>query len=99
MYMSRKHIGAAYSEIGRHYGGRNHATAIAAEKKVQKWLQSEKQITLLPGFETVGDLLYNLERAPYVLRPAAVIKRPATRSRKPHAESLCVPLPLRPFRG
>jgi chromosomal replication initiator protein len=63
MFMSRKHIGAAYSEIGRHYGGRNHATVMAAEKKVEKWLKSEKQIALLPGFETVADLLYNLERA------------------------------------
>ena len=63
MYMSRKHIGAAYSEIGRHYGGRNHATVIAAERKVEKWLQSEKQIALLPGFETVAELLYSLERA------------------------------------
>jgi chromosomal replication initiator protein len=63
MFMSRKHIGAAYSEIGRHYGGRNHATVMAAEKKVEKWLKSEKQIALLPGFETVADLLYSLERA------------------------------------
>ena len=63
MYMSRKHIGAAYSEIGKYYGDRSHATVIAAERKVQKWLQSEKRIALLPGFETVADLLYNLERA------------------------------------
>jgi chromosomal replication initiator protein len=63
MYMSRKHIGAAYSEIGRHYGGRTHATVIAAERKVEKWLRSEKRVALLPGFETVADLLYNLERA------------------------------------
>jgi len=62
MYMSRKHIGAAYSEIGRYFGGRNHATVISAERKVQKWLQSEKRIALLPGFETVADLLYDLER-------------------------------------
>jgi chromosomal replication initiator protein len=63
MYMSRKHTGAAYSEIGKYYGDRSHATAIAAERKVQKWLLSEKRIALLPGFETVADLLYNLERA------------------------------------
>jgi chromosomal replication initiator protein len=63
MFMSRKHVGAAYSEIGRHYGGRNHTTVMAAERKVAKWLRSEKRITLLPGFETVADLLYDLERA------------------------------------
>ena len=63
MFMSRKHTGAAYSEIGRYYGGRNHATVMAAEKKVQKWLQSEKRIAHLPGFETMAELLYDLERS------------------------------------
>ncbi len=63
MFLCRKHAGAAYSEIGRHFGGRNHTTVIAAEKKVNKWLNSEKRIVLLPGFETVADLLTDLERA------------------------------------
>ena len=54
--------GAAYSEIGRHFGGRNHTTVIAAEKKVNKWVKSEKRIVLLPGFETIADLLSDLER-------------------------------------
>ena len=53
----------AYSEIGRHFGGRNHSTVISAEKKVQSWLRvAEKRSALLPGFETVADLLYDLER-------------------------------------
>ena len=34
MYLARKHTGAAYSEIGRYFGGRNHSTVISAEKKV-----------------------------------------------------------------
>ena len=63
MFLCRKHTGAAYSEIGRHFGGRNHTTVIAAEKKVKKWLKSEKRIVLLPGFETVADLLSDIERA------------------------------------
>ena len=63
MYLARKHTGAAYTEIGRYFGGRNHATVISAEKKVQKWLRAEKRIALLPGFETVADLLSDLERA------------------------------------
>jgi chromosomal replication initiator protein len=62
MFLCRKHTGASYSEIGRHFGGRNHTTVIAAEKKVNKWLKSEKRIVLLPGFETVADLLTDLER-------------------------------------
>jgi chromosomal replication initiator protein len=63
MYLCRKHIGAAYSEIGRYFGGRNHTTVIAAERKVIKWLKSEKRIVLLPGFETVADVLSDIERS------------------------------------
>ena len=62
MYLARKHTGAAYSEIGRHFGGRNHSTVISAEHKVQAWLKDEQQIALLPGFESVADLLADLER-------------------------------------
>ena len=36
MYLARKHTGAAYSEIGRFFGGRNHSTVISAEKKVAR---------------------------------------------------------------
>jgi chromosomal replication initiator protein len=63
MYLARKHTGAAYSEIGRYFGGRNHSTVISAEKKVHGWLCDEERSSLLPGFETVGDLLADLERS------------------------------------
>ena len=49
MYLARKHTGAAYTEIGRYFGGRNHATVISAEKKVQKWLRAEKRIAPVTG--------------------------------------------------
>jgi chromosomal replication initiator protein len=62
MYLARKHTGAAYSEIGRHFGGRNHSTVISAEKKVLGWLRDEERSALLAGFETVGDILAALER-------------------------------------
>jgi chromosomal replication initiator protein len=63
MYLARKHTGAAYSEIGRFFGGRNHSTVIAAEKKVVGWLRDEGRNGLLAGFETVADILAALERA------------------------------------
>jgi chromosomal replication initiator protein len=62
MYLARKHVGAAYSEIGRFFGRRNHSTVISAEKKVQSWLRAEEQGAVLPGFDTVADLLADLER-------------------------------------
>jgi chromosomal replication initiator protein len=62
MYLARKHTGAAYSEIGRHFGGRNHSTVISAEKKVAGWLREQERNAFLAGFETVADVLAALER-------------------------------------
>ena len=62
MYLARKHVGTTYSEIGRYFGGRNHSTVISAEKKVQRWLRDEERRAVLPGFETVAELLADLER-------------------------------------
>jgi chromosomal replication initiator protein len=62
MYLARKHTGAAYGEIGRHFGSRNHSTVISSEKKVESWLRAEERSILLPGFETVADLLADLEQ-------------------------------------
>jgi chromosomal replication initiator protein len=63
MYLARKHTGAAYSEIGRYFGGRNHSTVISAEKKVLGWLRDEQRCPPLAGFESVGDVLAALERS------------------------------------
>jgi chromosomal replication initiator protein len=46
MYLARKHTAAAYSEIGRYFGGRNHTTAVAAEKKVRNWLQEGAELSI-----------------------------------------------------
>jgi len=46
MHLARKHTAAAYSEIGRYFGGRNHTTAVAAEKKVRNWLQDGAQLSM-----------------------------------------------------
>ena len=62
MFIARKHTGAAYSEIGRFFGGRNHSTVISAEKKVRSWLEDEKRQSLLAGFETMSDILAAVER-------------------------------------
>jgi chromosomal replication initiator protein len=62
MFLARKHTGAAYSEIGRYFGGRNHSTVISAERKVSGWLKEDAQRPVLAGFETVSDVLASLER-------------------------------------
>ena len=57
-----KRTGAAYSEIGRHFGGRNHSTAISAEKKVAGWLREQERNAFLAGFGTIADVLAALEQ-------------------------------------
>ncbi len=46
MFLSRKHTAASYSEIGKHFGGRNHSTAVAAEKKVRQWFDTDAELAL-----------------------------------------------------
>jgi chromosomal replication initiator protein len=46
MFLARKHTAAAYSEVGQHFGGRNHSTAVAAEKKVRQWLRDDGELAL-----------------------------------------------------
>jgi chromosomal replication initiator protein len=46
MYLARKHTAATYGEIGSHFGGRNHSTAVAAERKVRLWLEKNGELTV-----------------------------------------------------
>ncbi len=46
MYLSRQHTSSAYSEIGDYFGGRSHSTVIAAQRKVNHWLESDERINL-----------------------------------------------------
>ncbi|MFT5301855.1 MAG: chromosomal replication initiator protein [Mariniblastus sp.] len=64
MYLSRQYTGSAFSEIGEYFGGRSHSTAIAAEKKVAKWIANNDGITLshavYPAKEVVRRIESNL---------------------------------------
>jgi chromosomal replication initiator protein len=44
MYLSRQHTTAAFSEIGRYYGDRNHSTVIAAHRRVEDWIKSGRTV-------------------------------------------------------
>ncbi len=44
MYLSREHTSAAFSEIGRYYGDRNHSTVIAAHRRVEQWLEGDQPL-------------------------------------------------------
>lgn len=44
MYLSRELTSSAFSEIGGHFGGRSHSTAILANQRVRQWLDSGSPI-------------------------------------------------------
>jgi chromosomal replication initiator protein len=46
VYLARKHTSATFTEVGTYFGGRNHSTAVAAEKKVRQWLQDDTTLQL-----------------------------------------------------
>jgi chromosomal replication initiator protein len=46
VFLARKHTASSYAEIGGWFGGRNHSTAVAAEKKVRQWLQDDADLAL-----------------------------------------------------
>jgi chromosomal replication initiator protein len=62
MFLSRKHTAGSYSEIGAHFGGRNHSTVVAAEKKVRLWLQSDAELVLGQNRIRVRELIERVER-------------------------------------
>jgi chromosomal replication initiator protein len=62
MYLARKHTAAAYSEVGQHFGGRNHSTVVAAEKKVRQWLQDDGELALGERRLRVRELVERVER-------------------------------------
>ena len=54
VYLARKHTTATFGEIARHFGVRQHSTAIAAEKKVRDGLILKES--------PAADLLARIER-------------------------------------
>jgi len=62
MFLIRKHTQAAYSEIGAHFGGRNHATVISAEKRVRDWLAGEHTVQVATEQWPLADVLESIEQ-------------------------------------
>jgi chromosomal replication initiator protein len=62
IYLARKHTSATYLEIGQYFGGRNHSTAVAAEKKVRQWLQENGHLQLGDRAVPVREVVERVER-------------------------------------
>jgi chromosomal replication initiator protein len=62
MFLARKHTASSYSAVGAHFGGRNHSTAVAAEKKARQWLQDDAELALGERRLRVRELVERAER-------------------------------------
>ena len=62
VFLCRKHTAASYGEISKHFGGKSHSTAVAAEKKVREWLQKGQTIANGGREWPVKDLVERIER-------------------------------------
>ncbi len=62
MFLARKHTPSAYSEIGQHFGGRNHSTVMSAERKVQSWLEENASVRIASQDWTIGEIVSTLEQ-------------------------------------
>jgi chromosomal replication initiator protein len=62
VYLARKHTAATHSEVGAYFGGRNHSTAVAAEKKTRQWVEKDAHLTMGEATVRVRDVLERVER-------------------------------------
>jgi chromosomal replication initiator protein len=62
VYLCRKHTAATYGEIAKHFGAKQHSTAVAAEKKVRGWLAADATLSLGDRRWKAKDLLDRVER-------------------------------------
>ncbi len=62
IYLARKLTQATYGEIAKHFGVRQHSTAVAGEKKVRQWLTAKQTLALGDRKWLVADLLERIER-------------------------------------
>jgi chromosomal replication initiator protein len=61
-FLARKHTAATYGEIAKHFGARQHSTAVAAEKKVRAWIQKDERLSLGDREWRTKDLIDRIER-------------------------------------
>ena len=62
VFLARKHTASSYAEIGGWFGGRNHSTAVAAEKKVRQWLAADAELSLGERRIKVREVVERAER-------------------------------------
>ena len=62
MFLARKHTQAAYSEIGKYFGGRIHSTVMSAEKKVLDWVATRSRVQVASQVWAFDEVVESLEQ-------------------------------------
>jgi chromosomal replication initiator protein len=62
MWLARKHTRAALSEIGRYFGRRSHSTVVSAQKQIDRWMASGRQVQLAERAWPIDDAIRHVER-------------------------------------
>ena len=62
IYLCRRHTAATYGEISKHFGAKNHSTAVAAEKKVRAWLEKNQVVAIGDRNWHAKELIDRVER-------------------------------------
>ncbi|MBL8849800.1 MAG: chromosomal replication initiator protein DnaA [Planctomycetaceae bacterium] len=62
MYLSRRMTQSPYSEIGRYFGGRDHATVMSAERKIAGLIESSGELRVAAESWSVQDVVRSLEQ-------------------------------------
>ncbi len=62
MFLARKHTATPYSEIGEHFGGRDHSTVISAERKVRDWIKTDAALKVAATQWSVHEVLGQIEQ-------------------------------------
>ena len=61
MYLTRQWTNAAYHEIGKQFGGRNHSTVMSAERKMKEMLQRNSSMQISAREWTAQEIVCMLE--------------------------------------
>jgi chromosomal replication initiator protein len=62
IYLCRKHTAATFGEVSQYFGNKNHSTAVAAEKKVRAWLETDATLKAGERDWRVRELVARIER-------------------------------------
>ncbi len=62
IFLCRKHTAATFGELSKHFGAKTHSTAVAAEKKVRRWLDKDMEVAIGDRNWPVRELIDRIER-------------------------------------